>query len=261
MKPAKHPGAKGRWSLTGGGGASAPQGPVLLTVSDLTVTLPYPAGPDRVLDGVSFEVARGSTTALIGANGAGKTTLLRTIAGMVAPSQGSIRFQDRELIGLPSHRICDLGIGQVPEGRHLFPTLTVRENLEIGAALPRARAGRHQRLDGILALFPRLAERIDFDAGDLTTGEQQMVAIGRCLMGRPELILFDEPTRGLAPSFARQLFQLIGTLEAEGITIILAEQNVAAALRLADAAHILDAGRIVRSGPGLELLEDGRQAE
>jgi branched-chain amino acid transport system ATP-binding protein len=166
---------------------------------------------------------------------------------------------ERELVGLSAARICQLGIAQVPEGRQLFPTMSVRENLEIGAALPRARAGRHRRLERLLALFPRLAQQLDFDAGGLSVGEQQMLAFGRCLMAAPELILIDEPTRGLTPAFARQLYQLIGTLEAEGLTIILADQNPASALRLADAAHVLDRGRILCSGPGLELLADGRR--
>lgn len=224
---------------------------VLLTVSGLVVAY----GPVRAVNGVSFEVAQGSTTALVGANGAGKSALVRAIAGLETPAAGSIRFRGRELIGLAPHRIADLGIAHVPEGRHLFPSMSVRENLEIGATPRHARSGRRARLERVLALFPRLAERMDEDAGLLTAGEQQMAAIGRCLMAKPALILFDEPTRGLSPKLARQLFQLIGTLEAEGVTILLAEQNAAAALRLSDSAHILEDGHIVRSGAGLDLLE------
>ena len=152
-----------------------------------------------------------------------------------------------------------LGITHVPEGRQLFAAMSVRENLELGASPPHARPGRNQRLERVFALFPRLANYADIDAGALRAGEQQMVAIGRCLMAAPELILFDEPTRGLSAKLARQLFQLIGTLEAEGMTIILMEQNAPAALRLADSAHVLERGRIVLSGPGLDLLEDGRE--
>jgi len=237
-------------SKGGAGGGGARDDAILLTVTDLSVS----HGPVRALDGVSFEVAQGSTTAIVGANGAGKTALIRAIAGLERPAGGSIRFHGRELAGLPSHRVAELGIAHVPEGRHLFPSMSVRENLEIGATPRHARPGRRQRLERILALFPRLAERMDDDAGLLTAGEQQMVAIGRCLMAKPALILFDEPTQGLAPKLTRQLFQLIGTLEAEGVTIILAEQNAAAALRLADSAHVLEGGRIVRSGAGLELL-------
>lgn len=231
--------------------------PLLLEVRNLQVR----RGRHPALTGVSFDVASGSTTAIIGSAGAGKTTLLHALSGLADVTAGSIRFRGQELTSLPSHRICDLGIAHVPEGRQLFPTMSVRENLELGASSPRARKGRHQRLDQMLALFPRLAAAIDQDAGALSAGEQQLVAFGRCLMARPELILFDEPARGLSPALARQLFLLIGTLEAEGLTIILAERNASAALRLADSAHILDRGRIVLSGSGLALLEDQRVRE
>jgi branched-chain amino acid transport system ATP-binding protein len=234
-----------------------PRAPLLLEVRGVHLRRgPYPA-----LAGVSFEVASGSTTAIVGSTGAGKTSLLHAISGLAPISAGHIRFRGRDLTGLPSHRICELGIAHVPEGRQIFPSMSVRENLELGAVLPRARRGRHDRLDRILALFPRLAAAIDQDAGGLSAGEQQMVALGRGLMAQPELILFDEPARGLSPALARQLFRLIGTLEAEGLTIILAEQNASAALRLADSAHILDRGRIVLSGSGLALLEDQRVRE
>jgi branched-chain amino acid transport system ATP-binding protein len=229
----------------------------LLAVSSLHLR----HGPIPALQDVSFEVTQGSTTAIVGSNGAGKTSVLRAITGLVRPSAGSIRFRGQELVGLPGHRICNLGIAHVAEGRQLFPTMSVRENLELGAAPGRAQAGRGARLERVLALFPRLVEVIDLDVGLLSAGKQQMVAIGRCLMARPELILFDEPTRGLSPVLARQMFQLIGTLATENITIILAEQNVLAALRLADSAHILDRGRIVLSGSGLGLLEDPRVRE
>ncbi|MEI8394352.1 MAG: ABC transporter ATP-binding protein [Rhodospirillaceae bacterium] len=238
----------GRRPIAGG----SPQSAVLLTVENLMVGY----GPVRALNGVSLEVARGSTTALVGAVGAGKTTLIRAIAGLVPVAGGSIRFHGRELSDLTAHEIAGLGIAHVAEGRYLFASMSVRENLELGATLLRARAGRQQRLERILALFPRLAERLDDDAGLLGAGEQQMVAIGRCLMANPDLILFDEPTRGLPTALARRLFQLIGTLEAEGVTIILAEQNARAALRLSDSAHVLEHGRIVLSGPGLDLLRD-----
>lgn len=213
-------------------------------------------GDARALDGVGFEVAQGSTTAIVGANGAGKTSLIRSIAGLLRPVAGSIRFRGREILGLPPHVICDLGIAHVPEGRHLFPNMSVLENLELGAFPPRARRDWRVRLKEVLELFPRLAERLDQDAGTLSGGEQQMVAIGRCLMSRPELILFDEPSQGLAPTMARELFYLIARLSADGTTIILVEQNVAASLRLADTAHVLENGRLVLSGTGLGLLED-----
>ena len=227
----------------------------LLTVSGLEVAY----GAIHALDDVTFEVAQGSTTAIIGADGAGKTSLIHAIAGLITPSTGgvlvgSIRFRGQELVGMPSHRIAALGIALVPEGNHLFRTMSVRENLEIGASAPHARSGRAQRFERILALFPRLTERLEEDAAMLSAGEQRMVAIGRCLMAKPDLILFDEPTQGLSPALARRLLQLIGTLEAEGVTIVLAEGNADGALRLADAAHVLNQGRIVLSGPGLELL-------
>jgi branched-chain amino acid transport system ATP-binding protein len=229
----------------------------MLTVTNLDLRY----GDARALDGVSFNVARGSTTAIVGANGAGKTTLIRAIAGLLKPAAGSIRFKNREIAGAPSPVVCELGIGHVAEGRHIFPSMSVRENLEMGAMLKRARAGAAARMTGVLALFPRLAERLDQDAGTLSGGEQQMLAIGRCLMADPELILFDEPTQGLAPALCRELFRLIGTLSAEGHTIILVEQNVAASLRLADAAHVLENGRLVLSGSGLGLLENPRVRE
>ena len=234
--------------------APPPRAQPLLTVAGLGLD----HGPVRALDEISFEVIQGSTTTFVGTKGAGKTSLLHALTGLVRPERGSIRFHGRELVGLSSHRIASLGIAHVPEGRHLFAAMSVRENLELGASPPHARPGRSQRLERIFALFPRLADYADIDAGALNAGEQQMVAIGRCLMAAPELILFDEPTRGLPARLARQLFQLIGTLEAEGMTIILMEQNAPAALRLADSAHVLERGRIVLSGPGLDLLEDGR---
>ncbi len=230
----------------------------MLTVSHLTLS----HDGARVLSGLSFRVAEGSTTVVIGAGGAGKTTLIHAIAGLVRPERGSLRFQDRELIGLSRHQICDLGIGLVPQGRHLFPTMTVRENIEIGARPFRTRRtvphGLDQGLDGVLARFPSLTERLEHEAASLPAFERQKVAIGRCLMGQPRLILFDEPTQGLPAPQAREMFRLLGTLAIEGLTLVLAEQNAAAALRLADDAHILEYGRLVHSGTGLDLLEDPR---
>ena len=223
---------------------------LLLEVAGLRVDF----GPVRALDGVSFEVAQGSTTAVVGPAAAGKTVLFHAILGLVRPSAGSIRFRGRELVGLSSRRIAEQGIALVPEGRRLFPSMSVRENLELGAALPRARPGRAARLERVLALFPRLAERIDEDAGLLSAGDQQMAAIGRGLMAKPMLMLFDAPSRGLGDRLTRRLFQLIGTLEAEGVTILVAERPIAPALRLADSAHLIGCGRVLCSAPGLELL-------
>ena len=213
-------------------------------------------GDAQALDDVGFAVAERSLTAIIGANGAGKTSLIRAIAGINRPARGTVRFEDRDITGLPSHRICDLGIGQVAEGRQVFPTMTVRENLEMGAVIPRARRQRGQSMERVLAEFPKLAERMSQPAGTLSGGEQQMLAIGRCLMGRPTLIMFDEPSLGLAPTIVHDMFAIIRKLAADGITIILVEQNVAASLKLADQAHVLENGRIVLSGTGAALLDD-----
>jgi branched-chain amino acid transport system ATP-binding protein len=213
-------------------------------------------GDAQALDDVGFAVAERSLTAIIGANGAGKTSLIRAIAGINRAARGTVRFEDRDITGLPSHRICDLGIGQVAEGRQVFPTMTVRENLEMGAVIPRARRQRGQSMERVLAEFPKLAERLSQPAGTLSGGEQQMLAIGRCLMGRPSLIMFDEPSLGLAPTIVHDMFAIIRKLAADGITIILVEQNVAASLKLADHAHVLENGRIVLSGTGAALLQD-----
>src|SRR6266849_6209533 len=159
-------------------------------------------GDAQALDRVSLSVDQGSVVAIVGANGAGKTSLIQTIAGMHRPARGSIRFRGTEIGGLQSHRVCNLGIGQVAQGRQIFPTLSVNENLEIGAMLPRARGRRPQNRERVFALFPTLAQRSRQSAGQLSAGEQQMLAIGRCLMGAPELVLFDEPSLGLAPSAA-----------------------------------------------------------
>ena len=224
----------------------------MLTVSDLDLYY----GDAQALDGVTLQVAAGQTTAIVGANGAGKTSLIRAISGILKPAHGSIRFKDREIAGLPSHVVCDLGIGRVAEGRQIFPTLSVRENLEMGAVIPRARSSARQTYDRVLELFPRLRERLDQAAGTLSGGEQQMLAIGRCLMGRPDLIMFDEPSLGLSPALVQELFRIIRSLAAEGMTIILVEQNVAASLRIAQSAYVLENGRVVLSGTGEALLAD-----
>jgi len=212
------------------------------------------------LKGVDLEVRAGELVSLVGANGAGKTTLLRSLSG-VQRCTGSIRFEDQEIAGLDSHRVCNRGIGQVAEGRQVFPSLTVLENLQVGAMLPRARAGAERALEHVFALFPRLKERAGQDAGTLSGGEQQMLAIGRCLMGAPRLIMFDEPSLGLAPSVVAEVLDTIRRLHAEGMTILLVEQNVAASLHLAHKAYVLENGRIVLQGSGAELLDDPRVRE
>jgi branched-chain amino acid transport system ATP-binding protein len=215
-------------------------------------------GDAQALDGVSLEVAEGAIVAIVGANGAGKTSLIRTIAGMHRPARGSITFRGADIAGWPSHRVCDLGIGQVAEGRQVFPTLTVAENLEMGAMLPRAQSARGRNRDRVLALFPVLAERASQAAGTLSGGEQQMLAIGRCLMGQPELVMFDEPSLGLAPTIVQDVLKTIRALHDEGLTCVLVEQNVAVSLKLASRAYVLENGRITLSGSGDELLADDR---
>jgi branched-chain amino acid transport system ATP-binding protein len=226
----------------------------MLTVETLDVF----HGDAQALDGVSLEVAQGSIVAIVGANGAGKSSLIRTIAGMHRPARGRILFRGRDIAGWPSHRVCDQGIGQVPEGRQVFPTLTVAENLAMGAMLPRARAARARNLERVLALFPILAERAAQPAGTLSGGEQQMLAIGRCLMGVPELVMFDEPSLGLAPALVQTVLATIRDLNREGLTCVLVEQNVAVSLRLAHRAFVLENGRITLAGSGAELLADDR---
>jgi len=213
-------------------------------------------GDAQALDRVSLEVQAGEIVAIVGSNGAGKTSLIRAIAGMLRPRAGSIAFEGREIAGEPAHLICDLGIGQVPEGRQIFPTMTVAENLEMGAVIPRARAGAKAAMERVMALFPRLAERRRQSAGTLSGGEQQMLAIGRCLMGAPRLILFDEPSLGLAPVVVEEMFRVIRRLNGEGLTIVLVEQNVAQSLALAHRGYVLETGRIVLAGTGAVLLAD-----
>jgi branched-chain amino acid transport system ATP-binding protein len=215
-------------------------------------------GDAQALADVYLEVFRGEIVAIIGANGAGKTTLIRAIAGIERPRAGRIVFAGREITGLDTYAICNLGIGQVAEGRQLFPSLTVMENLSMGAALPRARAAAKQSLDEVFALFPRLGERRKQLAGTLSGGEQQMLAIARCLMGRPELIMLDEPSLGLAPAVVQQLLETVHRLNRSGLTVMLVEQNVAASLKISQRAYVLENGRIVISGAGSELLNDER---
>ncbi len=226
----------------------------ILEVADLSVFY----GDAQALDLVAISVAAQEIVAIVGANGAGKTSLIRTIGGILKPASGSIRFDGEEIAGLESHRVCDRGIGQVAEGRQIFPSLSVLENLEVGALLPRARGSRQRNLERVLSLYPRLAERSKQLAGTLSGGEQQMLAIGRCLMGEPRLIMFDEPSLGLAPTIVQEVLATIASLHREGLTILLVEQNVAASLKLAHRAYVLENGRIVLHGTGAELLADDR---
>jgi branched-chain amino acid transport system ATP-binding protein len=215
-------------------------------------------GDAQALAGVSLEVPQGTIVAIVGSNGAGKSSLIRAIHGIERPRAGQVLFKGTDITGWSSHRVCDLGIGQVAEGRQIFPTLTVDENLETGAYLPRGRAQKTQTKERVFAMFPRLAERRSQFAGTMSGGEQQMLAIGRCLMGQPELILFDEPSLGLAPVVVQEVFGIIERLNNEGHTIVLVEQNVAVSLKLASRAYVLENGRITLSGSGAELLNDDR---
>jgi len=227
---------------------------MLLSVRELDVFY----GDAQALDRVSLEVGRGETVALVGANGAGKTSLIRAIAGIEPSAGGEILFMNQSIRNLASHQICNLGIGQVAEGRQIFPSLSVLENLQVGAMLPRARGRVRQSLEEVFALFPILKERRQQPAGTMSGGEQQMLAIGRCLMGVPELVMFDEPSLGLAPLVVQQVLHAIRVLGSRGMTVLLVEQNVAVSLRISDRAYVLENGRIVMSGSGQALLHDER---
>ena len=226
----------------------------LLTVSGLDLFY----GDAQALSQVSLEVPRGEIVAIVGANGAGKSSLIRSIAGIERPRTGRIRFKEHEIRDLEPHRICNLGIGQVAEGRQIFPTLSAEENLEMGGLLPRAREGAKAKLSEIYRMFPRLGERRRQLAGTLSGGEQQMLAIGRCLMGNPELIMFDEPSLGLAPVVVQEVLHTIRTLNAAGMTVLLVEQNVAVSLKISNHAYVLENGSIVMHGKGSDLLHDDR---
>ena len=215
-------------------------------------------GDAQALEGVTLKVPAGEIVAIVGANGAGKSSLIRTIAGLERARAGRVVFKGREITRMPSHAICDLGIGQVAEGRQVFPSLTVEENLQMGALLPRARAGARDAMAQVYSMFPKLAERRDQLAGTLSGGEQQMLAIGRCLMGQPELIMFDEPSLGLAPTVVQEVLHTIRALNRKGMTVLLVEQNVAVSLRISQHAYVLENGRVVMSGPGESLLRDDR---
>jgi branched-chain amino acid transport system ATP-binding protein len=215
-------------------------------------------GDAPALSSVSLEVPKSKIVAIVGANGAGKSSLIRCIAGIERARNGKVVFQGKDITGYESHEICNLGIGQVAEGRQVFPSLTVLENLQMGAMLPRARASAKRNLEDVFSLFPRLAERQSQISGTLSGGEQQMLAIGRCLMGAPELIMFDEPSLGLAPLVVQEVLHTIRLLNGRGLTILLVEQNVAVSLKISNRAYVLENGRIVMSGPGAELLHNDR---
>jgi branched-chain amino acid transport system ATP-binding protein len=224
----------------------------LLRVDDIEVRY----GAIRALKGVSFEVNEGEVVALLGANGAGKTTTQKTVSGMLRPAVGEIVFEGERVDGIPAHKLISMGICHVPEGRRVFPRMTVHENLEMGAF--RFKRPDMQVFEHVLELFPRLRERIKQPGGTLSGGEQQMLAIGRALMGKPRLLLLDEPSMGLAPLIVKQIFDIVREINSSGVTVLIVEQNAAQALSLANRGYVLETGEIVLTGTGRDLLADDR---
>ncbi|MFD5414002.1 ABC transporter ATP-binding protein [Streptomyces nojiriensis] len=230
----------------------------LLKVEDLKVAY----GKIEAVKGISFEVNEGEIVCLVGTNGAGKTTTLRTLSGLIKPKSGSITFDGQPLAAVPAHKIVSLGLAHSPEGRHIFPRLTIAENLQLGAFLRTDKEGIEQDVQRAYEMFPILGERRKQAAGTLSGGEQQMLAMGRALMSRPKLLMLDEPSMGLSPLMMQKIMATIKELKATGMTILLVEQNAQAALSLSDSAHVMEIGKIVLSGTGRDLLhnEDVRKA-
>ncbi len=212
-------------------------------------------GLTRVLEGVSLSVGAGEIVAVLGSNGAGKTTLNMAISGLVKPRAGRVRFDGRDITGLSPPEVMAQGLIQVPEGRKIFPNLSVRENLELGS-YRRAKPNRARNLERVFATFPRLRERVGQAAGTLSGGEQQMLAIGRGMMAEPRLLILDEPSLGLSPLLVEEMFALIRRLHADGLAVMLVEQNVAQSLEIASRAHVLENGRFALSGPAAQVAED-----
>lgn len=225
---------------------------MILEISELDLFY----GDAQALDNVTLSVPDNGIVAVVGSNGAGKSSLIRTIAGIEKPAGGSIVYRGRDITGLPSSAVCQLGIGQVAEGRQVFAGMSVEENLEVGAYIKRGRAKKAQNMERVYEMFPRLRERRNQAAGTLSGGEQQMLAIGRCLMGEPELIMFDEPSLGLAPALVQEVFKTVQILADSGMPVILVEQNVAVSLTMAAYAYVLENGRITLEGSGQDLLHD-----
>jgi ABC transporter related len=213
-------------------------------------------GAIHAIKGISIEVPKGEIVTLVGSNGAGKSTTLRTISGLMKPKNGTILFEDKNIVGVPAHKIVGMGLCQVPEGRHVFANMSVMENLELGAYLRNDKDGIARDLEDVFKKFPRLLERKDQISGTLSGGEQQMLAMGRALMSNPRLLMLDEPSMGLAPILVEQIFDIIQELNKGGATILLVEQNAQMALSVAHRGYVLETGRITLSGPGKQLLED-----
>ena len=224
----------------------------MLEIKDLEVYY----GMIQAIKGISFEVNEGEVIALIGANGAGKTTILHTISGLIAPKKGSITFEGQELTKIPAHKIVENGLAQVPEGRRVFPSLSVLQNLKLGAYTRKDKKEIDDTLKMIYKRFPRLEERKNQPAGTLSGGEQQMLAMGRALMSKPRIILMDEPSMGLSPIFVNEIFDIIKQVSASGTTVLLVEQNAKKALSIADRGYVLETGKIVKEGKASDLLND-----
>ena len=229
----------------------------MLCIKDLHVSY----GGIKALQGINIDVPDGKIVTLIGANGAGKSTTLRTISGLVKAEFGSIKLDNKELIGLPINKICAEGIALSPEGRHVFADLTVEENLKIGAYLRNDKETIKRDMEWVYSLFPRLKERSWQFAGTLSGGEQQMLAVGRALMSRPKVLMLDEPSLGLAPLVVQQIFDIIKEINRKGVTVLLIEQNANMALKTADYAYVIETGNIVLSGSGEEVLSNERVRE
>jgi branched-chain amino acid transport system ATP-binding protein len=217
-------------------------------------------GAIHALKDLSVEVNQGEVVAIIGSNGAGKSTLLRTISGLLRPRTGTIAFKEEEIQNLPAHEIVRRGISQSPEGRRIFTNMSVLENLQLGAFI-RKDAEIESDMQEVMKRFPRLQERIRQNAGTLSGGEQQMLAIGRALMSNPTLLLLDEPSLGLAPNLVAEIFDIVRSLNAEGVTVLLVEQNAHKALEIANRAYVIETGTIVLTGPGKDLLNDPKVKE
>lgn len=226
----------------------------MLEIKDLEVYY----GVIKAIKGISFEVNKGEVIALIGANGAGKTTILHTISGLIRPKSGSITFEGHDLVKTAPHKIVEMGIAQVPEGRRVFANLSVLENLKLGAYTRRDQSGINDTLKSVYKRFPRLKERQNQAAGTLSGGEQQMLAMGRALMSKPDIILMDEPSMGLSPILVSEIFDIIKSISEQGVTVLLVEQNAKKALQIADRAYVLETGKIALSGDADVLMNDDK---